>query len=83
MPQVPPPLRRERAARLRAAGQAALGAFLAAQIGRTAEILMESAEEGRTEHFARARLNSPAPPGARIQARIMGATGGHLLAEAA
>ena len=83
MPQVPPPLRRERAARLREAGQAALAVFLGAQIGRTAEILMESAEEGRTEHFARARLNSPAPPGARIQARIMGATGGHLLAEAA
>src|SRR5690606_5504126 len=41
MPQVPVAARRERAARLRAAGDAALGRFLAGRVGRTVSVLVE------------------------------------------
>ncbi len=82
MPMVPKPLRRERAARLRAAGEAALARFLAAQAGTEAKVLMETATEGLSEHFARVRLNRPAAPRITLTARITGAGADHLLAEA-
>jgi threonylcarbamoyladenosine tRNA methylthiotransferase MtaB len=49
MPQIPVPVRRERAARLRAAGAAALGRFLAGQVGTTAAALVERPLSGPTE----------------------------------
>jgi threonylcarbamoyladenosine tRNA methylthiotransferase MtaB len=51
MPQVEGGAIRERARRLRAAGDAALRKRLAAEIGQTREVLIESATQGRTEHF--------------------------------
>jgi threonylcarbamoyladenosine tRNA methylthiotransferase MtaB len=51
MPQVASPAIKERARRLRAAGEAALARRLAADVGRTREVLIESATTGRTEHF--------------------------------
>jgi threonylcarbamoyladenosine tRNA methylthiotransferase MtaB len=51
MPQVASGAIKERAARLRAAGEAALGRRLAAEVGATREVLIESATSGRTEHF--------------------------------
>ncbi len=82
MPATPKPLRRERAARLRAAGEVSLSRFLTAKIGSRTEILMETEAEGYSEHFARARLATPSPAGTRVAARIVGARDGHLLAEA-
>lgn len=82
MPATPKPLRRERAARLRAAGEAALARFLAAKIGTRTEILMETDRDGLSEHFARVRLTAPGRAGTRVAARIVGADHGHLLAEA-
>jgi threonylcarbamoyladenosine tRNA methylthiotransferase MtaB len=51
MPQVASPAIRERAGRLRAAGEAALRVRLASDIGATRQVLIESATQGRTEHF--------------------------------
>jgi threonylcarbamoyladenosine tRNA methylthiotransferase MtaB len=51
MPQVPGGIIRERAKRLRAAGEAALQKRLASEIGATRQVLIESATQGRTEHF--------------------------------
>jgi threonylcarbamoyladenosine tRNA methylthiotransferase MtaB len=81
MPAVPVPLRRERAARLREAGQQAATTFLAAQIGRTLTVLAETETGGHSEHFAPVRIT--ATPGQLLQARVTAATPDHLLAEPA
>jgi threonylcarbamoyladenosine tRNA methylthiotransferase MtaB len=51
MPQVAGGEIRDRAKRLRAAGEAALQKRLVSEIGKTREVLIESATQGRTEHF--------------------------------
>jgi threonylcarbamoyladenosine tRNA methylthiotransferase MtaB len=51
MPQVPGTVVKERARRLRQAGEVALRRRLGAEIGRTREVLIESADQGRTEHY--------------------------------
>jgi len=81
MPAVPVPVRRERAAALRQAGAAGLHAFHASQAGRTLSVLMETATEGRAEHFARIRLDRPRPPGSLLAARITRADADILHAE--
>lgn len=60
MPPVPPPLRRERVARLREAAAAAASRFFAGRVGRQETVLFEAGNRGRTEHGAPFRL----PPGA-------------------
>ncbi|MDJ0609414.1 MAG: tRNA (N(6)-L-threonylcarbamoyladenosine(37)-C(2))-methylthiotransferase MtaB [Kiloniellales bacterium] len=60
MPQVPGPERRERAARLRAAGERALDGFLQSRVGGRADVLIEKPGFGRSEHYAPVRLTSPA-----------------------
>jgi threonylcarbamoyladenosine tRNA methylthiotransferase MtaB len=52
MPQVAGAVRKERAARLRAAGEDALGRFLANRVGRVEQVLVERGGMGRTEAFA-------------------------------
>jgi threonylcarbamoyladenosine tRNA methylthiotransferase MtaB len=51
MPQVTGEAIRERAKRLRATGATALRKRLAAEIGMTRQVLIESGKQGRTEHF--------------------------------
>jgi threonylcarbamoyladenosine tRNA methylthiotransferase MtaB len=51
MPQVPGHAIRERAKRLRATAEAALQRRLASEVGVTRQVLIESATQGRTEHF--------------------------------
>ena len=51
MPQVAGNAIKERAKRLRAAGEAALRRRLASEVGAMREVLIESATQGRTEHF--------------------------------
>jgi threonylcarbamoyladenosine tRNA methylthiotransferase MtaB len=51
MPQVAGALIKERAKRLRAAGEAALRKRLQAEIGAAREVLIESEAQGRTEHY--------------------------------
>jgi threonylcarbamoyladenosine tRNA methylthiotransferase MtaB len=52
MPQVAGAVRKDRAARLRAAGEDALGRFLANRVGRVEQVLVERGGMGRTEAFA-------------------------------
>jgi threonylcarbamoyladenosine tRNA methylthiotransferase MtaB len=51
MPQVPSHVIKERAKRLRTAGEAALRKRLESEVGSTRELLIESTTTGRTEHF--------------------------------
>jgi threonylcarbamoyladenosine tRNA methylthiotransferase MtaB len=51
MPQVAGPAIKERAKRLRAAGEAALRKRLQAEVGKTRQVLIESEAQGRTEHY--------------------------------
>jgi threonylcarbamoyladenosine tRNA methylthiotransferase MtaB len=71
MPAVPVALRRERAARLRAAGVENAAAFHAGLIGQDADVLAETEHAGHTEHFAPVRLAGV--PGSVVRARITGA----------
>ncbi len=82
MPQVAPTVRKERAARLRAAGADALAGTLAAQVGRRVRVLVERDRRGHSEHFAPVRLDAPATPGAIIDARVTAATTHDLEAHA-
>lgn len=82
MPSVPKQVRRERAARLRAAGRQAALRFFSGQIGQTVTLLTETAHAGHSEHFVPVRLASPVLPGRLVPARVTGATADGLLAEA-
>jgi threonylcarbamoyladenosine tRNA methylthiotransferase MtaB len=83
MPSVPVGVRRERAVRLREAGKATAGRFLAQQVGRTVSLLTETADAGHSEHFAAVRLAAAAAPARVMAARVVGVGDGVLLAEAA
>jgi threonylcarbamoyladenosine tRNA methylthiotransferase MtaB len=82
MPQLPMSLRRERAARLRAAGEAERARFLAGRVGQVEHSLMEADGMGHTQHFAPIRVPG-ALRGSLIRARVTGQDGRILLAEAA
>jgi threonylcarbamoyladenosine tRNA methylthiotransferase MtaB len=71
---------KDRAARLRAAGEAALTRFLDAQIGRVSEILTERGGIGRTAHFAPVRPDKPFAPGEMHRVRVTGRAGRELVA---
>jgi threonylcarbamoyladenosine tRNA methylthiotransferase MtaB len=59
MPQLPVAVRKERAARLRAAGERSLARHLERQLGRCAQVLVEQGGSGRTESFAPFRMADP------------------------
>ncbi len=80
MPQVPHPLRKERARLLRQDGEAALRRHLTSEIGARRRVLAESNDIGRTEQFTPVRLAAPAEPGTMIDLTIAGHDGRHLLA---
>jgi threonylcarbamoyladenosine tRNA methylthiotransferase MtaB len=61
MPQVAGQMVKERARRLRAAGEAALRKRLASEVGATREVLIEGAGQGRTEHFLPVAVNGETP----------------------
>ena len=80
MPQVRGQAIKDRAARLRAAGDARVAAHLTAQIGQTHQILMENPHMGRTEQFTEVTLTAPQPEGQIIRATITGISGTQLTA---
>jgi threonylcarbamoyladenosine tRNA methylthiotransferase MtaB len=82
MPQVARAIVKERAARLREKGAAALTRYLNAQIGRDVEVLMERDRVGRTPGFAEVVLASSAPAGRLLAARVTGLSGRLLQGEA-
>ncbi|MCK0168619.1 tRNA (N(6)-L-threonylcarbamoyladenosine(37)-C(2))-methylthiotransferase MtaB [Jannaschia sp. S6380] len=83
MPAVDGKLIRERAARLRAAGDAAAARHLALQVGQDHEVLMESPRMGRTAQFAEVNLDRDEAEGTIVPARITSVEGTHLRAVAA
>jgi threonylcarbamoyladenosine tRNA methylthiotransferase MtaB len=80
MPQVARQVVKERAARLRTRGAAALAHYLAGEVGTTRRVLIESHDTGRTEHFAPVKLAAPAEAGAIIDLKMAAHDGRQLLA---
>ena len=80
MPQVAREVVKERAARLRRKGEAALRAHLDGEVGECRLVLAETAAIGRTEQFTPVRLAAPAAPGAMLDVRVAGHDGRQLLA---
>ena len=72
MPAVPKQIRRERAARLRAAGEVRLSALLKTRIGKTASVLIEKDNMGRCEQFLQVRLNQDIETGTIVNCQISG-----------
>ncbi len=80
MPQVPGPIRKERAARLRAVGEAQVAHYLAEQVGRSASVLIERPGLGRNEGFAEVVVPDHYQPGTIIRCTITGVAGTQLTA---
>ncbi|WP_428698698.1 tRNA (N(6)-L-threonylcarbamoyladenosine(37)-C(2))-methylthiotransferase MtaB [Stappia sp.] len=85
MPQLPRQLVKERAARLRDKGEAALLAHLEAEVGLTRRVLIERDGLGRSEQFTQVEFAAERFPdkgaGDLVTLRIAGHTGRHLLGE--
>ncbi|WGD52779.1 tRNA (N(6)-L-threonylcarbamoyladenosine(37)-C(2))-methylthiotransferase MtaB [Bradyrhizobium sp. CB1650] len=77
MPQVAGAVIRERARRLRTAGEAALRQRLQAEIGATRDVLIEGAGQGRTEHYLPVAI-AGAEVGSVVPLRIAGSDGERL-----
>lgn len=71
---------KERAARLRAAGDQQVARHLAAQVGRTHRILMENPHMGRTEQFTEVSFAAAQTEGSIVTAVITGLAGSQLTA---
>jgi threonylcarbamoyladenosine tRNA methylthiotransferase MtaB len=65
MPQLRGNVIKDRARRLRATGEAALQRRLAAEVGSLRQVLIESASQGRTEHFIPVEIAGDTPGGVR------------------
>ena len=81
MPAVDGRTIKSRAARLRAAGEAAVARHLNAQVGRTHAVLMESARRGRTAQFAEVAFEADQPEGTIVATCITGVSGTRLRGE--
>ena len=80
MPQVNGRAIKDRAARLRAAGEMRVSEHLRAQTGLRHAVLMENPLMGRTEQFAEVRFASDQPEGQIVQTTITGVDGQQLVA---
>ena len=78
MPQVESGSIKERARRLRDAGEAALRWRLESEVGATRQVLIESVTQGRTEHFLPVAIAGEAP-GAVKTCVIKGSDGARLM----
>jgi threonylcarbamoyladenosine tRNA methylthiotransferase MtaB len=78
MPQVNGAVIKDRAKRLRATGEAALRRRLAAEVGSVRQVLIESATQGRTEHFVPVAVAGDTPGMVRALA-VTGHDGTRLL----
>ena len=71
MPQLAHPLVKERAARLRAAGETALAAELRSRVGGETDVLIERPGRGRAEFYAAVELAQPAATGSVQRMRLI------------
>ncbi len=79
MPQLPRPVVKARAERLREAGQAALERHLRARVGRRVCALVERPGLGRAEDFTEVAFEGAAEPGAIVAVEITGHDGRRAL----
>jgi threonylcarbamoyladenosine tRNA methylthiotransferase MtaB len=79
MPRLPDPLVKERAARLRSAGQAALAAELASRVGSETDVLIEQDGRGRAEFYAAVRFAASGAAGSIRRMRLVDSSGGSLV----
>lgn len=72
MPQVAPTVIKDRARRLRELGAAQLATYYQSCIGQTCQVLVESPQQGRTDHYALVRFHTSveATPGSLLSVRI-------------
>ena len=84
MPQLDAAVKKERAARLRSAGEALQGAWLDSQVGLTKPVLVETGTMGRTAQHARVAVEAEAVVGKIVDVALTGRSGaclnGHLAA---
>lgn len=80
MPQVDKAEIKQRAARLRDLGETRVQAYLATQVGRVHNILLESPRMGRTEGFGEVVFETDQPESQIIQAVITGVRGNQMTA---
>ncbi|RJE85448.1 tRNA (N(6)-L-threonylcarbamoyladenosine(37)-C(2))-methylthiotransferase MtaB [Paracoccus onubensis] len=80
MPAVKGPVIRERAAKLREAGDKALQQHLTAQVGRVHHVLTEGPRLGRTEQFTEVSFATEQPEGTLLKLEISGQDGTRLVA---
>jgi threonylcarbamoyladenosine tRNA methylthiotransferase MtaB len=78
MPQVAKSLRKERATRLRAAGEHQVERFLASMQGKETHAVVEQGMLARTDHYAPIHLDRPQAAGAIVKLRITGSDATHL-----
>jgi threonylcarbamoyladenosine tRNA methylthiotransferase MtaB len=83
MPQFSRAIAKERAARLRAKGAAALSKHFVGLVGRETELLIEKPGLGRTPCFAPVRFAANGAPDNFVRVRISGAAQDHLTADIA
>jgi threonylcarbamoyladenosine tRNA methylthiotransferase MtaB len=82
MPQVARGTIKERAARLRERGEAALVSYLGRRIGSEIDVLLEQPQLGRTPQFVEVALAQPARPGEIVKVRVTASDGKRLRGEA-
>lgn len=80
MPAIKGPIIRDRAAELRAAGEARRSAWLASRVGGVERVLVERPDMGRTEGFAEVTLAEPRVQGEIAEVTVTGSDGARLLA---
>ena len=81
MPQVAGDIIKERSARLRAKGEAAMAALLTSRIGQNVSVLIEQDRDGHCQHYLPVRLNTDVEAGTIRTARVLAVEGTTLIAE--
>jgi len=82
MPQLPGAVIKERAARLRAAGEIACAAELSTRIGSETDVLIERSGMGRATFYATVSFTDPGDVRSVRRMRLIGASGRDLIGEA-
>jgi threonylcarbamoyladenosine tRNA methylthiotransferase MtaB len=82
MPQLPGAVIKERAARLRAAGEIALAAELSSRIGTETDVLIERPGMGRAAFYAPVSFTAPGDAGSLRRVRLVGVSGRNLIGAA-
>jgi threonylcarbamoyladenosine tRNA methylthiotransferase MtaB len=82
MPQLPGAVIKERAARLRAAGELGLAAELSSRIGSETDVLIERPGMGRAAFYAPVSFTAPGDAGSLRRVRLVGVSGRNLIGAA-